>query len=459
MGRRFFTLKAVLPETTAPTRSSRSSAVKWALAFYGIALLGGALGIALLYPMSPHAVGDLSNLMGPLAENLAHGQGFMVCSDGMTIPGNVLCYHAARMPLPPLLLAGLERLFSGRFLAVEAAKIALVLLPVAAAVMLCLQSLAARSNRTRAACLLFLLSALLLPVQFIDVLNMQVEEGYSFCFLTLAVAVLLFTERRTLSWPLTVVSGLALLALYLTKSSMIAVAFFLALSLAWLAADRRKATAILVLFLCGPLGWGLYALHGSGHFTVGTSLDGINLHKGNYREFLDRYPPGPEDGLDRYDASLSSGHLFTREWAFNRFHMRAAEDFMLHNPGRTLAAAARKGWVFFVSPRKIGSRDYTGWLGELTVAGMLLFRLLLWASLILAARDVARGSTALRERAWFYLGIVLAAALPYLAGFALTRHAAVLSLPAALFLCSRLLPARARSGWLASPGAGPAPAR
>ena len=449
-------------EPTVPTRSSRSSAAQWALAFYGIALLGGALGVALLYPMSPHAIANLSNLMGPLAENLAHGRGFIVCSDGMTIPGNVLCYHAARMPLPPLLLAGLDRLFSGRFLAVEAAKIALVLLPVAAGVMLCLQSLAARSNRVRAGCLLLLLSALLLPVQFIDVLNMQVEEGYSFCFLTLAVAVLFFTGRRTISWPLTLVSGLDLLALYLTKSSMIAVALFLALSLAWLAADRRKAAAILVLFLCGPLGWGLYTLHASGHFTVGTSLDGINLHKGNYREFLDRYPPGPDDGLDRYDASLSAGHLFHNEWTFNRFHMRAAEAFMLHTPGRTLAAAGRKGWVFFVSPRKIGSRNYVGWLGGLTVVSMLFFRLLLWTSLGLAAWDVVRGSSIGRLHGWLYLGVVLAAALPYLAGFALTRHAAVLSLPAAFFLCSRLqtiTPARARSGWPASPGDAPVPVR
>lgn len=454
----FFTLESVLPASSDPVHPGHFQAVRWVAVFYGVALLAGVLGMLLLYPMSPHAIGDLSNLMGPLAENLAHGRGFVVCSDGMTIPGNVLCYHAARMPLPPLLLASLDRLFAGSFLAVEGAKIALVLLPVAGAALLCLRALAARSLRVRAGCLLLLLGALLLPVQFIDALNMQVEEGYSFCFLTLAVAILFFTARGGFTWRLAVISGLDLVALYLTKSSMIAVALFLALALAWRTDDRRKAVTIVLLFLCGPLGWGLFTLHASGHFTVGTSLDGINLHKGNYREFLDRYPPAPDEGLDRYDASLNAGNRFSAEWTFHRFHMQAAETFILHNPGRTLAAAARKAWVFFVSPRKIGSRDYTGWLGELTVGSMLLFRLLLWASLVLAAWDAAHGSPAARLSAWLYLGIVVAAALPYLAGFALTRHAAVLSLPAALFLCSRLQPSvrlTARSGWPASPDAVP----
>lgn len=42
-GRRFFTLEIVPAEMTAPTHTSRASAAQWALAFYGIALLGDAL--------------------------------------------------------------------------------------------------------------------------------------------------------------------------------------------------------------------------------------------------------------------------------------------------------------------------------------------------------------------------------------------------------------------------------
>ncbi len=380
---------------------------------------------------------DLANLMGPLSENLAHGRGFVVCTDAMTTAGDVICSHASRMPLSPLLLACLIRIFSNRYLPVELAKIALVLLPVAAAVALAVEEIRSTSHsaaRILVPALLFF--AVVLPTQLIDVVNMQVEEGYSFCLLTYALAVLLFGVRqRSLSWRITVLFALSVLGLYLTKSSMIAVAAFLVLIFCLQVSDRWKRAAVLLLVACGPVGWGLYALHATGRFSVGTSLDGINLHKGNYPAFLDRYPPPDEGSLDRYDRSLNDGRYFSNEWTFNTFHMHAAESYMRSHPARTGDAMLRKARVFFLSLRKIGSGQYSGWLNAATDGSMVLFRLLLWGACCIAVWLLIRGSGAARWAAITYIGTVCAVAAPYLAGFALTRHAGVLVLPSALFIC------------------------
>jgi hypothetical protein len=72
-------------------------------------------------------------------------------------------------------------------------------------------------------------------------------------------------------------------------------------------------------------------------------------------------------------------------------------------------------------------------------AGMLAFRLVLWTSILCAiyllfrARGVERKP--LRVAAGVFLAVVAACALPYVAGFAYTRHVSVLIYPAALFLC------------------------
>ena len=305
--------------------------------------------------------------MGPLAESVAHGRGYTVCTDGLTIPGDVVCSHASRMPLPPFLLAALIRIFHDNYLAVELAKIALVLLPVAGMVALVSHSCWSTSRsvvRILAPVLLF--ASLILPTQLIDVVNMQVEEGYSFCLLSYAVAVLLFGVRdKVIPWRTTILFALSVLALYLTKSSMVVAAAFLVLMFCLHVRDRRKRLTVVLIALCGPFGWGLYTLHASGHFGVGTSLDGINLHKGNYPQFLERYPPVDEGSLDRYDQSLNAGKYFSNEWAFNSFHKQAAETYMASHPGRTLDAAFWKAQVFFFHCAKSDLNNIgAGWAGS-----------------------------------------------------------------------------------------------
>lgn len=405
--------------------------------FYLFSLAIAFAAALLLRTADTNSLSVLSNFMGPLAERLAHGGSYLVSTDAMQTAGNVIAFRANRMPLPPLLLALLIRIFGDRYLWVELAKIALVLVPVAAAYGIAQKSLPDTSSlRTRILVAALLFGALVLPTQLIDVVNMQVEEGYSFCLLTYAVAILLFgVKERTAPWRTAVLFALSVVGLYLTKSSMIAAALFLVAAFCLKVRSARKRTAVLLIALCGPLGWGLYTFRATGDFSSGTSIDGINLHKGNYALFLDRYPPADGESMDRYDQALSNGKVFSNEWSFNAYHMSAAEDYMRAHPERTIRASLVKAEVFFVSLRKIGSQQYSGWLGTLTDISMLLFRLLLWSACGLACWLVFRGSQNARWPAVVSLGTVLAVSAPYLAGFALTRHAGVLILPSALFLC------------------------
>jgi len=408
--------------------------------FYLCSFFAAMCAALLLHRHPPETMAAVSNFMGSLVENLTHGGAYVVCSNGMTAPGDVICFHANRMPLPPLLLTGLVRIFGDHYRSVELAKIALVLLPVAAAFGLARNRLgAAAHRRIRILVPLLLIAALLLPTQLVDVINMQVEEGYSFCLLVYALAILLFSaprdaEKKSVPWRTTLFFAFTVLALYLTKSSMVAACLFLLLAFCWKVRSPAKRIAVVLIFLCGPLTWGLYTIH-TGHFSVGTSVDGIDLHKGNYAEFLDRYPPPAGISLDPYDAALNGGNDFKSEWVFNEYHLHVAEDYMRAHPSRTVEAALWKAEVFFLSLRKIGSERYSGWLGIVTGISMVLFRLLLWTACAVAIWLLVRGPATIRWVPAIYLGLTISIAAPYLAGFALTRHASVLILPSALFLC------------------------
>ena len=384
---------------------------------------------------------NLSNLIGPLTYQLVHHAGFVTCTDAMQIPGNVICFHVHRMPLPPLLLAGLVNIFGDRYRAVNLAKIALVLVPMAAAFsLLWKQLLHVRRLALRWQVFLLMLVSMMLPTLLVDIIHMQVEEGYSFCLLAYAVAVLLFGGRELqTNIGAAILFALSVAGLYLTKSSMILVCFFLVGYYCWRVRPRYLRVTVVLITLCAPMGWGFYSLHATGRFTVGTSLDGINLHKGNNALFLDRYPPANDGSLDQYDAQLNDRKIFPDEWAWNDYHMHAALVFLKTHPVNDLQGDLRKANIFFVSFRKIGSERYTGTLAAVTAGSMVLFRLLLWSACTLALFTLFSGPAEQRRAAVLYIGVVVTGAAPYIVGFAFTRHASVLILPSTLYLAYWLI--------------------
>ena len=72
----------------------------------------------------------------------------------------------------------------------------------------------------------------------------------------------------------------------------------------------------------------------------------------------------------------------------------------------------------------------------------MVFRLILWTAVVWAIYVLARtkdmdrkSERSLRVASGLFLAVVGACALPYVAGFAYTRHVSILIYPTALFCC------------------------
>jgi hypothetical protein len=262
--------------------------------------------------------------------------------------------------------------------------------------------------------------------------SMEVEEGYFFGLMALAIALILFSFRQSIAW--TVAIGVALALIFLSKSSMLpAVAVLLVAAL--LKTPAWKLRGIMVLIVClAPVSWAVYQHHESGRYSIGTSLDGLNLHKGNNAEFQERYP-SPNSYLDSFDSELNKGHYFTNEWSFNDYHMAEGRLFALsHREFTTLSAEKKLNLLLFsLSRYNVTQLSRTATL--VTDLGMFCFRLLLWTSLLLALHGVITGRGIGRFSALTYLAFVAAYCLPYVVGFGYTRHAIVLAYPAAILCC------------------------
>ena len=382
---------------------------------------------------------EASNLVGPTTQSLLAGRGLTACTEAMGMPGNPICFHAGRMPMASLLMALGIKLLGDNPLRVNLMKTLLLLAPLEFAVYLVWLHLPPRGMRPLGAMLL-LLAPFGMTVFLADVRLMQVEEGYTYSLLALAVAMLFFAVGRGFPGKLrfAVLFGATVDGVYLAKSSMLLAAAVLVAG--YLLLERRCAARALVLAMAiaAPVGWALYQHHASGRYSVGTSLDGLNLHKGNNPDFLRHYPPPPGESLDQYDSDLNYGLHFTDEWSFDDYHRRAAVGYAENDPQDTLTGDLRKLTVLFVSLRKVGSSARTG---AIETAGLLVFRLLLWTALAGAAWWTVKraGNRVHRITGATFLALVAACTLPYVAGFAYTRHVSILIYPAALMCCRMLL--------------------
>jgi hypothetical protein len=404
------------------------------------------------------SVFTLTNLVGPTTESLLKGGGLTACTDELGTPGNPICFHGGRMPLPTLVVALGVKLFGNHFLPVALLKMLLLLIPVELGLYLVWRRLAL-SNIRKILMTLLLLVPFGITAFIADVVNLQVEEGYSYGFLVLAVAILFFAmdgaakerlEAARGEWLLCLLFAISVDGVYLAKSSMVVVCLVLVGAFLLKECRLRLRGLVLVLVVAAPLGWALHQHYASGRYSIGTSIDGLNLHKGNNAGFLDRYPAGAGHTLDQFDSELNVGHHFADEWSYNQFHQNAAISYALAHPVETVRADLRKLGVAFVTVKKLGSSESRGVLLKVETAGMLVFRLLLWSAIGCAVYGLIR----LRLRkdrlrpTWvangaIYLGVVAACALPYVLGFAYSRHVSVLIYPTVLLGCSMLADDRA----------------
>ena len=401
-----------------------------------------SLAAMLVFDWKPRhlSVFTLANFVGPTAETLLHGQGLTVCSIGLGTIGNPICFHAARMPVPSAVVALGAGLLGDHYLRVGLFKLLLLLAPLELAAWLALRSLPAAGGR-RLAGLVILLLPFGMTAFLADVVNLQVEEGYSYSLLALMTAMVLFRRSGRTGWRRVVVFALSAAGLYLAKSSMAPAVAVLTVAFLWPLRGQAGAVVLtLGVVLMATAGWASWQHHAAGRYTLGTSIDGVNLHKGNDELFLAHYPPRDGATLDMYDPALNHGLYFPDEWSFNDYHQRAAMRFIRTHPRETAEGAWRKLEVIFLSLRKLGSKAGSAGMEAAETGGIVLFRLLFWAALVASARDLFQGDGEGRRYAGgVFLLLVAAVALPYVAGFAYTRHISVLIFPSALLLCRVLV--------------------
>ena len=384
---------------------------------------------------------SVTNLIGPTVQSLLAGGGLTVCTEDMGTRGNPICFHAARMPVSAWVVAVGMRLFGDRYLWVACFKTLLLLLPVQFAIYLAWRRLP-RSRGRRLLCALVLLAPFAMTAFLADVTNLLVDEGYSYSFLAGAIALLFFAPqprpaRDGLGRAL--LFALCLAGLFLSKSGMLPVV--VVLTAGFLQMEQRVVLRWLVVIMvaAAPGGWAMHQHHASGRYSVGTSLDGINLHKGNNAGFLEHYPPRRGDSMDWYDFELNHGLRFDDEWSFNDYHLKAALSYLRAHPRETLEGDMRKADVLFLSVQKYGGTFSSGLRRVIEDLGLMVFRLMLWSAVASAIYLLFHAGKphqrSLRVAAGVFLGVVVASTLPFLAGFAYTRHVSILIYPSALFCC------------------------
>jgi len=451
-----------LPLDISPSRAVREQA-SWArMLFASLFILTVAISVASVFlldrSMLHRSVFDLANFTGPVARSLLDGDGLTFCSDASGFGASPICFHAARMPVAPLTVASGVLLFGDSFVRISIFKIVLFLLPLEFAIFLVCQRLPASRIR-RLICALLLFIPFGMTIFIANVVNLQVEEDYAYSLIACAFAIVLFgpfgfpptqaaNSSRFSPAPSSVRSSgqlhlvylifFAILAgaLYLSKSSLsLAV---VALTFAFFLQQHRLFSRLVLLLLvaAAPFGWAIYVHHASGRYSPGTSLDGLNLHKGNGPIFFAHYPPTPLVSLDDYDDELNRGLSFPNEWSFNDYHLHAALNFIQTHPVQTVQGEWRKFHLLYLSLTKYGSSDQHGLRLAIEKTGLLFFRLIFWSAVgfsILAL--FAPSLRGLRPAAAAYLALVAASAVPYLVGFGYTRHASILIYPACLMGC------------------------
>jgi hypothetical protein len=278
----------------------------------------------------------------------------------------------------------------------------------------------------------------------LNVFEVGLEEAYNIAVLSLLFAWLWFSEadrRARPGWAISL--GLLLVLLVFLKSSM--VYWCLAVPvLLWLRdRDFRAAGIALAFVVAGLVGLADFNLVHAGRFTISSSWEGWNLYKGNCEYTADLYPPYSLDLLD-YEGKVTADRPLRDEWDHSAYFAGRAKAFIEAHPGEFLQLALRKAWIFYGEVRasglaQRGESRYGKPIYLLQIPWMIVFRVLLWAAILLALRTVWRApwrsDTALV--ALTYLAFLVLYSGFHVVGFAYERHVMPIVMPTVLYLLWR----------------------
>jgi hypothetical protein len=380
----------------------------------------------------------------------------MVCPPLFLDAPNLQCAVAERMPLIPYLYAGAMKLVGDDALR-------LAILKTAVLDLLLLYFLTRWLAIVGADRFTLMLIAMVFvgPQYMLHSFSPHYEEG----FLIQLLAILLIMqfvyvwerENELAPWARLPAYVTVNAAIYLVKSSMLLV---LVWSFIFLARFMRLGTAVkfaAALVMCVPLVlWGSYTKYMTGHFAIGTSIDGWNLFLGNNSTTLDFYPRYTVDILHGDGPIELDGRVLNRvnlrdvnrqlegngsidEWRINDSYRNIAIAWAIAHVGEELRLVARRLTTLFLEVRNnpaVPGHDKPPAVALVAgMAWMTVMRVIIWSAIITAVLAVWRG-TNMRSAGLCFLAFLAAYAAPCILAYAYERHVVPIVLPAALFLAS-----------------------
>jgi len=351
-----------------------------------------------------------------------------------------VCTTATRMPLLPLLLAGLATAVGTNSLYVALAK-------CAATALLCAGFLAFLSMDVQltTAGVALLYALYFGPQALKHGAALDYEEGLlidlSLC-LGIAVCYLLqpaLTDNARRRAAMAVAAVALSVVMYLTKNTAL-LTLLLVLLLVMLQGGSRRGKLVCALIVMVPMGaWLGHNLRAAGVASLSSSWNGENLFRGYNSESFELYPQIHLDRIfDSRQAWLDDGRriplgahrqdrCFENEWSWNAAYGQLAQHWLVNHPGEALEFAGRKLWVTLFEVRHTPTyesatdkqREGSPLIRAVMSSWMLIARLPFFILLACLYRDLRVG----RNPTYLWAALLLAAGcLPYILVFSYQRH-------------------------------------
>jgi hypothetical protein len=257
----------------------------------------------------------------------------------------------------------------------------------------------------------------LVPFNVEVVSQIDFEESYIF-FLLAALAAIALTRSASDYWKIALLTA----ASYLTKSSLGLVCLVVTL---WTVLQdhrgpglRRASFLPLLAFVLSVVGWGAYIYHQTGVFAAGvnaSSWNGWNFYKGNNPEAVQRYPRINLDTLDENRSLQAPPSVpIHNEWDEDRWQLKQGNDFIRAHPSEVIAMDLMKLKVLFYDIKDSPQAKHG--VNQLLAPFALLLDHFMFT--------LALGFALWRRRAdsIFFLLMVSAYVVPFIAGFLYQRH-------------------------------------
>ncbi|WP_106455586.1 hypothetical protein [Aphanothece hegewaldii] len=415
--------------------------------FFGIAVTSFYLSYRMLDRFQNANLFSVYPLFGEYIKNIIQKGEFYGTCDMVT-----LCY-AGRMPFVPYFMSAIASIYNSIPFAF------LVKNTIICFFLVKIFNQLIYNVRLKTITFLGIILVFFIPVNVGTMFDINHEEAYTWILLLLLftslIDCLITQETRTN----VIVMSVSLVSLILLKSSYLY--FVLAISIYLLLILKNKINKLIPLgaVLSTMLLWGLFIYHDTGYFAVMSnmsSLNGINLYKGNNEYIAQYYPQYHIDTLQEeklYDV-YKNIDFSNDEWKQNSYFNEKAKTYIINHPLETLELARRKFMVFFLDiNRNTIKKSLLAQIEKTSLIkgkiGDLLYmffwsinRLVLWSAIWVAFYYTL--SKKFNHFDWkkklsiAYLCTIIFYSLPSLIGFALYRHVIPLIPISILFLVTVL---------------------